>query len=229
MKSAVLWLLRNHPGLLRRVIVALLKLDNQLYDWLGTLSKMLEAGPHPKHHLTRYHDFFLTHLSSGDVVLDVGCGKGELLIDMASKTGTRAVGVELDIHNALLAKRAAAASNPQVEIIQADIWQTTLRDTFDVVTLSNVLEHLTQRPALLKRIADIFRPTKILVRVPMFDRDWLVAYKRHMGVEYRLDATHEIEYTLAQFQQEVAQSGLHISQHHVQWGELYAVLTRVPD
>jgi cyclopropane fatty-acyl-phospholipid synthase-like methyltransferase len=227
MKVAVLWMLKSHPGVLRRIIVALLRLDNQIYDWLGTLSKMLEAGPHPKHDLTRYHDFFLNQLSPGDRVLDVGCGKGELLVDMAHKTRARAVGIELNAQNAKLAKEAAVASGQQVNVIHADIWHTTLNETFDVVTLSNVLEHLTQRPALLKHIAEVFQPKRLLIRVPMFDRDWLVAYKKHMGVECRLDTTHEIEYTLELFQREVQQAGLEISQHYVQWGELYAVLTQV--
>lgn len=31
-------------------------------------------GEHPKHKLTRYHDFFIEHIADGAHVLDVGCG-----------------------------------------------------------------------------------------------------------------------------------------------------------
>ena len=37
------------------------------------------AGEHPKHGLTRYHDFFVERIPAGAAVLDIGCGDGALL------------------------------------------------------------------------------------------------------------------------------------------------------
>jgi cytidyltransferase-like protein len=41
---------------------------------------------------------------------------------------------------------------------------------------------------------------QLLIRVPMIDRDWITVYKRELGIEYRLDNTHFIEYTFKEFQ-----------------------------
>ena len=40
------------------------------------------------------------------------------------------------------------------------------------------------------------------------DRDWIALYKKEIGVEYRLDKTHYIEYTLDTFQAELKKAGL---------------------
>jgi trans-aconitate methyltransferase len=94
----------------------------------------------------------------------------------------------------------------------------------DVVILSNVLEHLTERPAFLSRLMESLSPSRFLIRVPLFDRDWRVPLKRELGVEWRLDLTHEVEYTVESFSEEMVNTGLRISQQEVRWGELWAVV-----
>ncbi|MGQ9652434.1 MAG: hypothetical protein ACUVXD_00025, partial [Thermodesulfobacteriota bacterium] len=63
----------------------LLALDNDLYALQGTSAVRYGGGVHPKHRLTGYHDFFVSHLREGERVLDVGCGAGELAWDMAER------------------------------------------------------------------------------------------------------------------------------------------------
>ena len=63
---------------------------------------------------------------------------------------------------------------------------------------------------------------RFLFRVPLIDREWLVAYKKEMGVEYRLDPTHFIEYTLEQFKDELKQANITIKQVDIRFGEIYA-------
>ena len=62
-----------------------------------------------------------------------------------------------------------------------------------------------------------------LLRVPMIDRDWTVAYKKGLNLEYRLDKTHYIEYTLKTLKQELNQAGLKISKTRICFGEICAV------
>ena len=47
--------------------------------------------------------------------------------------------------------------------------------------------------------------------------------KQELGAEWRLDATHETEYTLESFAEEMVAAGLRIDYHAVKWGELWAV------
>jgi len=64
----------------------------------------------------------LVELAAGDAVLDVGCGKGEMLIRLAERSaarsvrGVRALGVDLNPHFVEEARRAAAARVPGAAI-----------------------------------------------------------------------------------------------------------------
>lgn len=77
----------------------------------------------------------------------------------------------------------------------------------------------------LRRVTELVKPQRFLIRVPMFDRDWRVALKKEVGVEERLDEDHKIEFTAAIFANEMQQAGLKIAFLEVHWGEIWAELT----
>ena len=64
----------------------------------------------------------LMRLRSDDVLADLGCGDGRILIAAVQSSGCRAVGVELDPQQADRARRnvAAAGLSGQIEIIEGD-------------------------------------------------------------------------------------------------------------
>lgn len=62
----------------------------------------------------------------------------------------------------------------------------------------------------------------LLIRVPMINRDWLTLYKKELGLEYRLDKSHFIEYTLESFKGELACIGLEVDSYSIQFGEIWA-------
>ena len=92
---------------------------------------------------------------------------------------------------------------------------------FDTVVLSNVLEHLPERAAFLRSVRMRVHPRRFLLRVPLFERDWRVPLKKELGIEWRLDLTHETEYTEEAFRNELEQAGLHITELHIRWGEIW--------
>lgn len=49
----------------------------------------------------------LLHVNAGDVLYDVGCGDGRLVVRAAQTHGIRAVGIEIDRERVLQARRAA--------------------------------------------------------------------------------------------------------------------------
>jgi hypothetical protein len=54
-------------------------------------------GEHPKHRLTRYHDFFIERINDGERVLDVGCGYGAVARSIArAKPAAKVTGVDYD-------------------------------------------------------------------------------------------------------------------------------------
>jgi len=198
----------------------LCRLDNQLYRVLSLVSLRYGGGLHPKHRLTRYHDFFIARVGPGERVLDLGCGNGALAADLARQKGAVVTGVDRDRSAVEAARRMHAGSG--ATFVEGDA-RALPAAGFDVVVLSNVLEHLDDRPAFLRETLARSGAGRLLIRVPLFERDWRVALKRELGVEFRLDPTHRTEYTLEQFDAEIAEAGLSVEEREVRWGEIWAV------
>ena len=220
-KKGVIKILFN-PAFSGKIVRLLVRIHQKSYSYVGMFATASEGGLHPKHRLMNYHKFFVDNVNEGESVLDVGCGNGALLRDVALKTKSFAVGVELSADNVLSARgRVSDLSN--VKVIETDIWKYKEDRQFDVIILSNVLEHIDQRPALLRFLNENFKPNKFLIRVPMFEREWLVPYKKEIGIEWRLDQTHQIEYTEDELKNELNRAELAIQSIQFKWGEMYIV------
>jgi SAM-dependent methyltransferase len=198
----------------------LFSLDARLYPLQGWMSVAYGNGAHTKHRHTKYHDFFVNRIRGGERVLDIGCGIGVLSYDVAQRTGAYVEGIDLSPENISAARSRYSHPNICYEI--GDVLQTALKGPFDAVILSNVLEHLEHRTEFLRRIVETVRPGRLLVRVPVFERDWRVPLKAELGIDYRLDPTHFTEYTLESFAEEMESGGLKITHQEVRWGEIWA-------
>jgi len=195
-------------------------LESDIYQAQGQLAVAYGGGTHTKHRHTRYHEFFAERTGKAERVLDVGCGNGALAHDIAEQAGADVVGIDLSAE--MLEQARARYSHPRVEYRVGDAMKDMPDGAFDVVVLSNVLEHLDERPALLRRIREQTRAKRFLIRVPLFERDWRVPLKKELGVEWRLDGDHKTEYTLESFADEMAEAGLEIVHQEVRWGEIWA-------
>lgn len=200
----------------------LFDLDNRLYLLQGELSVAYGHGMHTKHRHTRYHDFFTGRVHTGERVLDIGCGMGAVAHAVADKTGAHVVAVDLSSGNITSALKYF--SHPNVTYMVGDALTDLPDEEIDVVILSNVLEHLAERTSFLRRVQETVCPDRFLVRVPLFERDWRVPLKRELGIEWRLDPTHETEYTVESFVAEVQAAGLGVSHMEIRWGEIWSEL-----
>jgi SAM-dependent methyltransferase len=198
----------------------LFSLDAALYPIQGWLSVAYGGGVHTKHRHTRYHDFFVNRVRRGERVLDIGCGIGALAYDVAVKAGATLVGIDLSMQNVSTATRKH--SHPDVTYVVGDILRSPLKGPFDTVILSNVVEHLQRRAEFLRSVVHEVQPSRFLLRVPVFERDWRVPLKEELGIDSRLDATHFIEYTLESFAEEIDAAGLAVTHQEVRWGEIWA-------
>lgn len=199
----------------------LLDLEARLYEQTGRAAIAYGNGVHTKHRHINYHQFFIDRIPMHSKVLDIGCGNGALTQDIACKvTDVAIVGIDLNPHNIDYARKQFA--HPSVQYICGDVLKDLPRAQFDYIVMSNVLEHLPERVGFLKQLVTLYNPSSILVRVPVFERDWRVPLKEELGIDYRLDATHYIEYKKGQFEQELAESGLVIKEKLVNWGEIWA-------
>jgi len=201
------------------IVKIILKLHNFSYRLATKLAIKTEGGLHPKHRLMNYHKFFVENVDSGNLVLDIGCGNGALTYDLAKKA-RKVIGIDLSPENIRFAKRRYSA--PNIDYLVGDAIGYKFEQKFNVIILSNVLEHIKNRIEFLKSIRNM--APKVLIRVPAINRDWITLYKKELGVEWRLDKTHYVEYTLENLRDELEKVGLNLEKYSIQFGEIWGVV-----
>lgn len=204
-----------------------LKLHSKTYFLAGAYATILNNSVHPKHNILKYKEWFRDNIEVGWVVFDVGCNTGQLPYLLAKKA-KYVYGIE---KNEMFIREAKAnRQKSNIEYIFSDALKydySNFRE-IDCITLSNVLEHIHQRVEFLKMLLGKVkwsnsRNKVFLIRVPMIEREWITIYKKELGLDYRLDKTHFIEYTFQEFVKELLQAGIEISKFQIKFGEIYAV------
>lgn len=194
-----------------------IKLHNYLYKRISSLSTRINNGIHPKHRIMNYHKFFLDQIEKDSKVLDIGCGIGIVAFDIAQKAKFV---FAIDINAESIKTALSQFQKENIKYIIGDATTYNFNEKFDYIILSNVLEHIRDRMPFLNNIKP--KANYILIRVPMINRSWLSLYKKELGFEYRLDQTHQIEYTIELFQLEMEEADLKIINFSIQYGEIWA-------
>jgi 2-polyprenyl-3-methyl-5-hydroxy-6-metoxy-1,4-benzoquinol methylase len=177
-------------------------------------------GVHPKHRLTGYHEFFVRNINPGSRVLDVGCGSGEVAADVAARVAGSKV-TALDISADSIAMATARHQLANLTFACGDVRGAIPGAPFDVVILSNVLEHIDDRPGLLRHLAQVTSARLFLLRVPLFEREASIALRKELSVPYFSDPSHKIEHTVKELRDELAAAGLRIEREEFRWGEAW--------
>jgi ubiquinone/menaquinone biosynthesis C-methylase UbiE len=102
----------------------------------------------------------------GDECLDVGCGGGEVTLELARLVGPRgrATGLDLDEVKLELAREAAAArgvANVEFRVADVNGWSET--EAYDLVYSRFLLQHLSRPVELLQRMWAAVRPGGAIV------------------------------------------------------------------
>ena len=191
-------------------------------DWIINERAMKYGkGVHPKHKLTGYHNFFINRIEDGENVLDVGCGYGAVAKNIAiSKPNSKVVGIDND------RKRLSQALNidklNNLEFVFGDATSSVPEGKWSIVILSNVLEHIIERKKFLLDLCLTTSAKKFLIRVPLFERDWQMALRKEIKVNYFSDNDHKIEHKIDEFKKEVIESNLEIIELKTIWGEIWS-------
>src|SRR5262245_51498759 len=106
-----------------------------------------------------YADFVLSHLATDTQLLDVGCGDGELSLELAARVG-RLIGIDADpeeVDRARAGAERSGAPNTMFEV--GDVYQLPLPDgAVDVVFGHSVLESLDRPERAVAEIRRVLRP-----------------------------------------------------------------------
>lgn len=201
----------------------LLTLEQELYNLTGKVAIEYGNGLHTKHRHINYAQFFIEHISERDRVLDVGCGQGAVAYRIAEKLNVEVVGIDLSAENLRIARERHA--HEKITYVMGDATKELPGGRFDVIILSNILEHIEDRSTFLKRLIEMTGARTILLRVPMYERDWRVPLMDELGVDSQLDVTHFTEYHEDELRAELTKAGLKIQELVCRWGEFYVVAT----
>ena len=91
--------------------------------------------------------------------------------------------------------------------------------SWNVVLLSNILEHIEDRVGFLRDILRQAQPEKVLIRVPLFERDWKLLLCNELGVNYFSDTEHFIKHRYDELRNELNSAGLLSAEVITLWGE----------
>ena len=161
----------------------LLTLKDKLEWVINERALAYGKGEHPKHRLMRYHEFFIERIVNGQSVLDVGCGYGAVARSIACALPQSTV-IGMDLSDPRLAQASAADNPSNLSFVKGDATHEVPSGSWDVLILSNVLEHISDRIVFLKGLQKTSRATCYLIREPMFERDWQMPLRREIGVNY---------------------------------------------
>jgi 2-polyprenyl-3-methyl-5-hydroxy-6-metoxy-1,4-benzoquinol methylase len=206
-QDAIRWLLEiyDHVGL---------EVDNASIRWGN--------GVHIKHELMDgIHSFFYERIPENSKVLDLGCGIGAVADAIASHSNADVLGIDMNADSVSFAKNRFRHPRLRFMVgnVFTDIPQT---ETFDIIVLSSVLEHLENRSKFLESLTQKFQPRKFLIRVPTFEQHYFKALKRKLGIFAFVDSTHVLEYSPDIFKSEMAQANLKIEHLEIRWGDIWA-------
>lgn len=190
-------------------------------DWvINERAMAYGGGVHPKHRLMRYHDFFVERIAGNARVLDIGCGYGAVARSIATRVpGSTVVGVELDQGRLAQARSGEVPDN--LSFVEADARRHLPAGPWNVIVLSNILEHVEDRAGFLRDIVRQVTPEKVLIRVPLFERDWKMPMRKELGLGYFSDPEHFVEHRLDEFLAEVTMAGLQPIEMITLWGEIW--------
>lgn len=179
-------------------------------------------GVHLKHRLINYHNFFIDNIKNGESVLDIGCGYGAVSRSVASsKPKSKIIAIDINKENIIKANSYRKIKNLKFMVQDANTDNLFIKS--DVVILSNVLEHIENRILFLSHIKKCSDPKKILIRVPLFERDWQMPLRKELKINYFSDEDHKIEHTVDEFINELSSANVKIENLTTKWGEIWAV------
>lgn len=99
------------------------------------------------------------HVKPGAKILDIGCGRGELL-QLLAASGYEVFGCDMDAECVRLSSKYANVQQLTVEQIASDKFECK----FDLVVMSHVLEHIENPSAMMNRLKGMSK--HLLISVP---------------------------------------------------------------
>jgi len=143
------------------------RLQYQQVRWLhwNNVARKSETSPGwGNYYHQRLAQLYRSLIAPGQSVLEIGCGRGDLLAAV-----NPAIGVGVDFSEAML--RAATEGHPDLRFIHADAHDVDFDEKFDVIILSDILNDLWDVQTVLTNISRFAAPNARIV-INVYSRLW---------------------------------------------------------
>jgi 2-polyprenyl-3-methyl-5-hydroxy-6-metoxy-1,4-benzoquinol methylase len=177
---------------------------------------------HSKHKLMPYYQSLIDNIFDGEKVIDTTYGYATASWSIpVTKPNSKVLRIDNDKTRLQQALESKNSSN--LQFIDGDAIDYPFKENWDVVLLSNVLEHIEFRAEFLMLLNSNIKANRFLIGVPYYERDWQVPLRDIFGVNYFTDSDHKIEHTVSEFSSEINKAKLEISEIFTNWGEIWSV------
>lgn len=188
----------------RSVLKGCLWLSRRLFELIGIIVETYYGGS-PKHRAAwGSRQFFMRHLQPSMTVLDIGCGTGELAVQVAE--ACRLV-LAYDRSSACLRQAVRRHARPNIFYWVADAQQGLPRVRVDAVILSSVLSFSYDPRVFLEALHDV--TSILLIRETRFDNCYTVLVGQELGVA----KSRFVEFTKDELFALLAESGWRVTDH----------------
>ena len=121
------------------------------------------SGKYEQAEDSRYNDLrkeILKRVPCRSKVLDVGCGTGKLMEILRTHNNCECIGVDIsEVAVKIVQQKGFEAFQCKVPSFPVEL----ATDTFDVCTMTEILEHLDDPLAVLKRVSDLVKPGGLVI------------------------------------------------------------------
>lgn len=141
--------------------------------------KVYSIENHPVRQFSK--EFILGKIERTDNVLDLGCNRGEISFFIAEKANA-VVGV--DYNKKAIDSATHNYKLPNLKFYHGealDFLEKENAETFNVLILSHILEHLDEPKTFLLKFKDYFE--KIYIELPDFDQSYLNHYRKELNLK----------------------------------------------
>ena len=103
-------------------------------------------------------------------ILDAGCGIGLYSLELA-KRGYNITGIEIEKDKIETARTIARRAGINIKFLKDDLTNFKIKDKFDLIICSDVLEHIKEDKKVIKNLSKILKKSgKLVITVPKITR-----------------------------------------------------------
>jgi SAM-dependent methyltransferase len=160
--------------------------------------------------------FILDQVDEKSCVLDLGCNQGDMSYDLAQKA-RKVVGIDFDSKAIEIAKKQYQKNNLEFHNREALEYLKSSSESFDILILSHILEHLDDPQGFLSAFKDSFK--YIYIEVPDFEKTYLNYFRKDIGIKLiYTDDDHVSEFDRIELKALLNNCGIEIKREEYRYG-----------